>query len=124
MFCGSSALFIFSFFVLFNIGVNGRRNGFPNDFILQRFVKSIINPYNIPTIPKKHDNIIKRYLYVLMNDWKSWYEKYIELMAVIAITITMIGDIIPAATAASPSTSAPNIERDVPFDDGFNASAS
>ena len=35
-----------------------------------------------------------------MNDWKSWYEKYIELIAVIAITITMIGDIIPADTAA------------------------
>ena len=59
-----------------------------------------------------------------MNDWKSWYEKYIELIAVIAIMITMIGDIIPADTAASPNTNAPNIEREVPFDDGFSASAS
>ena len=34
----------FSCFVLFSIGVNGSRNGFPNDFILQRFISNSINP--------------------------------------------------------------------------------
>ena len=47
-----------------------------------------------------------------------------EQSAVIATIITIIGEIIPADTAASPKTSAPRIERDVPLEDGFNASAS
>ena len=47
-----------------------------------------------------------------------------EHIAVIATTITIIGETIPAATAASPSTSAPKIERDVPLVVGVRASAS
>ena len=45
-------------------------------------------------------------------------------MAVTATTITIIGDTIPALTAASPKTSAPNIEREAPLDDGVSASPS
>ena len=45
-------------------------------------------------------------------------------MAVIATTITIIGDTIPALTAASPKTKAPSIESDVPLLVGVNASAS
>ena len=106
------------------IGEYGIRNGFPNDFISHRFVNNRMKPNNIPIIPNTDDNIINKYLYALINDWKSWYEKNIELISVIATTITIIGEIIPADTAASPNTSAPNMERDVPLDDGFNASAS
>ena len=59
-----------------------------------------------------------------MNDWKSWYVKNIEQIAVTATTITIIGDTIPALTAASPKTSAPSIEREVPLEVGVKASAS
>ena len=59
-----------------------------------------------------------------MNDWKSWYEKIIEEIAVIATTITMIGETIPALTAASPKTRAPSIESDAPLAVGVLASAS
>jgi hypothetical protein len=104
--------------------VIGIRNGFPNDLILHKFVNKIINPNNIPIIPRNEAVIISKYLYSLTNDWNSWYEKNIEHIAVIATTITIIGDIIPADTAASPSTNAPNIDKDVPREEGFNASAS
>lgn len=112
--------FLFSFIV----GDSGIRNGFSNDFILQRLVSKIINPNNIPIIPRNEDAIISEYLYILIKDWNSWYEKNMEQSAVIATMITIIGEIIPAETAASPKTSAPRIERDVPLEDGFNASAS
>ena len=36
----------------------------------------------------------------------------------------MIGETIPALTAASPNTIAPKIDSDVPLDDGVNASPS
>ena len=106
------------------IGDIGIKNGFPNDFILHRFVNKIMNPNSIPIIPRNDEANINKYLYNLMNDWNSWYEKYIEHIAVIATTITIIGEIIPADTAASPNTSAPSIESDVPLEDGFSASAS
>ena len=41
-----------------------------------------------------------------------------------ATTITIIGDTIPALTAASPKTKAPKIERDAPLTLGVRASAS
>ena len=124
VFCGSSAFLIFSCFDFFNIGENGIKNGLPNDFILHRVVSIRIKQNRIPINPRNEENIIRVYLYVLMNDWKSWSEKNIDDIAVIATTITIIGDIIPALTAASPRPRAPSIERDVPLDDGFSASAS
>lgn len=105
-------------------GVNGIRNGLPNDLILDRLVIKKIKPNRIPIIPSMHDSIINKYLYNLINDWKSWYEKNIEHIAVIATTITIIGETIPAETAASPKTRAPSIERDVPLKVGVRASAS
>ena len=41
-----------------------------------------------------------------------------------ATTITMIGLISPALTAASPSTNAPKIDKLVPLDEGVLASPS
>ena len=82
------------------------------------------NPNRIPIIPKKHDSIINKYLYNLIDDWKSWYEKNIDDIAVIATTITIIGETIPAETAASPKTNAPSIDNEVPLVVGVSASAS
>ena len=98
--------------------------GLLNDFILQSLVNINKKPNTIPIIPKKHDNIIVKYLYNLIEDWKSWKAKNIELIAVIATTITIIGETIPADTAASPKTRAPSIEREVPLVVGVKASAS
>ena len=47
-----------------------------------------------------------------------------ELIALIATTITLIGETIPADTAASPKTKAPSIEREVPLELGVNSSPS
>ena len=120
----NNPFFISVFLFLLITGENGIKNGLPKDLMLDKLVIKNIKPKSIPIIPSMHDNIIIKYLYSLINDWKSWYEKNIEDIAVNATTITIIGETIPAETAASPRTNAPKIERDVPLEVGVKASAS
>ena len=66
---------------------------------------------SMPWIPNKAPPIINRNLYrriALMNSGSTNISEDIE---VIAITIIIIGDTMPALTAASPSMRAPTIER-------------
>ena len=100
------------------------KNGLLNTYIEDSFVIIKIKPNIIPMSPNIEDKNISEYLHILINDWRSWYVNINEQIAVTETTITIIGDTIPALTAASPSTKAPRIESDVPLDEGVSESAS
>ena len=81
-------------------------------------------PIRIPNSPKNiaRNIIIKRHhLRALII---SIDEKASPDIADIDITIIIIGEIIPAATAASPNIKPPSIDTDVPILDGFLISLS
>ena len=68
--------------------------------------------------------IIKRKRYHLIELTASILCINIPLMALIATTIIIIGETIPALTAASPKTSPPKIEMAVPIEEGIRISLS
>ena len=65
---------------------------------------------NTPGIPKIVANIMNIILHILMALIIPAFEYINEHIALVAIVINMIGETIPADTAASPSTIAPNID--------------
>ena len=65
---------------------------------------------NTPGIPKNVANIINIILHILMALIIPTFEYINEHIALVAIIINIIGETIPADTAASPSTIAPNID--------------
>ena len=69
---------------------------------------------NIPTKPSNVANRIKIIFQNLMALTMPTSENINDAMADKAIIITIIGETIPADTAASPRTIAPKIERAVP----------
>ena len=93
------------------VGANGVRYGIPKDSKLDKFNKKNINIKTTPIIPKNDAPIINSNLYHLNPFITSGSGKSRADMAVIAITIIIIGDTIPAFTAASPSIRAPTIDR-------------
>jgi len=93
------------------VGANGVKYGIPNDSKLDKFNKKNININTTPIIPKKLAPSINNSLYHLNPFITSGSGKSSADIAVIAITIIIIGDTIPAFTAASPSIRAPTIDR-------------
>ena len=67
-------------------------------------------PIIVPVIPNKLDKISNNILYPLTAFASSIDGKISPAIEEIAITIIMIGDTIPALTAASPSINPPNID--------------
>ena len=69
----------------------------------------------MPYIPRDAAKIIKNIRQNLIADVSSIEVKAKPDIALIATTIIIIGDIIPAWTAASPNTKPPNIDTAVPI---------
>ena len=105
-------------------GENGERYGLLYTLILASFVIKRIKPINIPNIPKRDARIIKIIRHHLIAEVNSIEVNTNPEIADIAITIIIIGDIIPADTAASPSTKPPNIDTAVPMVDAIRISLS
>ena len=101
---------ILSFRSAYIVGANGDRYGIPRKSKLTSCVNIRIAISRIPCIPKMAPPIIKPIRYILRADMKTGSTKISDDMAVIATTIIIIGDTIPAFTAASPKISAPTIE--------------
>ena len=93
------------------VGANGVKYGIPNDSKLDKFNKKKINVNTTPIIPKNVAPIINNNLYHLNPFINSGSGKGNADIAVIDITIIIIGETIPAFTAASPRIKAPTIER-------------
>ena len=74
----------------------------------------MIEAKNIPTIPERAANSMKTILQNLIALTIPIFENIRDAIADKAIIMTIIGDTIPAATAASPRTIAPKIDIAVP----------
>ena len=98
-----------SIILLFPSGAIGYRYGFPNDFILVVIIRNKNIEKTIPTIPRRDANIKKISFHSLMAFTIETWENIKLHIDDIAITMTMIGDTIPADTAASPRTMAPRM---------------
>ena len=109
---------------VFIIGAIGAVYGYPKESILHNLVINIIIPINSPNSPKNADkirSIILKYLIEYINEFEVNNNPLIML---IAITIIIIGETIPALTAASPITKPPKIDTEVPTLEGILASLS
>jgi len=93
------------------VGAKGVRYGIPNDSKLDKFNRKNMNTRTTPIIPRNDAPSIKSNLYHLNPFIISGSGNSRADIAVIAITIIIIGDTIPAFTAASPKIKAPTIER-------------
>ena len=95
-------------------GANGNVKGFPKEEIEHSFtvkkIPKIIIPYT-PKVAAPNKNIILQTLIALTT---SIEENTKEEIAVTEITITIIGETIPADTAASPIIIPPKIEIALP----------
>ena len=79
--------------------------------MLHRLVVNIMNTINIPKIPIVVPPSIKRIRYHLIAFDSSGSTITKALIAVIATIIIIIGETIPALTAASPNIKAPTMDR-------------
>ena len=105
-------------------GSIGDKNGISNVSMLVNLINKKIKTATIPTIPIREPPIINIRRYVLIDVVNSGSEKGREDIAVIAITIIIIGDTMPADTAASPNINAPTIDRADPLEFGTRYSLS
>ena len=95
-------------------GAYGIKYGLLKEFILTKFVKKNMNTIYMPYIPKVVPPIMNSIRYHLILFINSGSVNRRADMAVMASTIIIIGDTIPALTAASPSIRAPTTEIAVP----------
>ena len=95
-------------------GIKGYRYGFPNGFKEVSFTVKRIPAKKIPTIPRVVAKSIKNIRQNLMAFTIPISENISDAIAESEIIITIIGDTIPADTAASPKTIAPRIEIALP----------
>ena len=93
------------------VGEKGVRYGIPNDSRLDRFNKKKINVNTTPIIPRNVAPSINNNLYHLRPFINSGSGNGSADIAVIDITIIIIGETIPAFTAASPKINAPTIDN-------------
>ena len=84
-----------------------------SDFLFVRLIVKIMNANKMPYNPNILDIIINSNLYHLIPFINSGSVINNADVSVIAITIIIIGDTIPAATAASPNIRAPTIDREL-----------
>ena len=103
--------FMILFFISSDNGVNGNIYDLPNVFMLHIFVVNIMNTINIPNIPMVVPPIMNSNRYHFMAFVNSGSVTINALMAVTATTIIIIGETIPAFTAASPNINAPTMDR-------------
>ena len=75
-----------------------------------KFIIKYINPINTPYIPRREDNIKRIILYVLRAFDNSKEENIKPDIDDMAITMIIIGDTMPADTAASPRIKPPRID--------------
>ena len=94
-------------------GIRGYIYGSPKELVLIKSINRIININIIPFMPKKLALIINNNLYHLIPFVNSGSVIVNDDIDVIAIIIIIIGDTIPASTAAWPSIRAPTIEREL-----------
>ena len=103
--------FMILFFISSDNGVNGNIYDLPNVFMLHIFVVNIMNTINIPNIPMVVPPNMNSNRYHFMAFVNSGSVMINALMAVMATTIIIIGETIPAFTAASPNINAPTMDR-------------
>ena len=75
-----------------------------------KFIIKYINPINTPYIPRREDNIKRISLYDLKAFDNSREENIKPDIDDMAITIIIIGETMPADTAASPRINPPRID--------------
>ena len=122
-------VFIIESFISFlSNGTNGVKYLKPNDLVVIKLYNIYIPPDIIPYIPKRLARINRSILYPLKAFPSSTDENINPAIDDIAITIIIIGDTIPALTAASPNINPPNIDMadplvdDILRSDSFNIS--
>lgn len=107
-----------------NVGANGVRYGISNDSILDNFKIKQINIKFTPTNPNMVAANMNANLHHLNPFINSGSENGRADIAVIDTTIIIIGETIPAFTAASPNIKAPTIDRALLLNDGILRSLS
>ena len=99
------------FFISSDIGVKGIIYDLLKDFILHRLVIKNKKMIKIPKIPIVVPPSINKIRYHLMAAVSSGSTITRALIAVMATMIIIMGETIPALTAASPNIRAPTMER-------------
>lgn len=110
---------ILSFNPTVDNGANGDTYGMPNEFKELSLIIKYINVITTPIIPIKLAPNINSILYHLIPFIISGSVNNRADNAVIAITIIIIGETIPALTAASPNIRAPTVDKALDVKDGL-----